>query len=113
MPRRAASKVRGKRTARALGANGITFLLSASEMPGATPTAIFRTLGLETKYATLTAERLKQAGLLELAPGPIVAGKPSSTVSLTARGRDAVEHLTAVVNLVESDAVPSRRRKRG
>jgi DNA-binding MarR family transcriptional regulator len=97
-PRRAP----GKKAAQVLRQNAIAFLLFLRLNPGThTPTAVTRGIASETKYATATARRLKKAGLVDLNPGPVVAGKPTQRIFLTDRGKAIADQLIPIVRLLE------------
>jgi DNA-binding MarR family transcriptional regulator len=94
----------GKKTAQVLRQNAIAFLMFLRENAGPhTPTAVIRGIGSETKYATATAARLRKAGLIEAAPGEVVAGKQTQRVSLTPRGQKACDLLGPLVRLLEGE----------
>ena len=99
---RGKNAARGRPTAAVLRQNAIPFLLHLQKLnEWAAPTKVARAIGGDPKYAVELAERLAAARLVDLKPGPKVAGEPTFRVMITPRGRELLALLEPVIAFFE------------
>lgn len=107
-------EVEGRLTAEILRQNAIPFLLYLSRHAGwHAPTLVAKKIAGIPRHARGTAERLRAAGLVEMQPAGLRAGKQTWHVRITPAGRELVTLLRPVVAKVEKrpGGIQSRPRR--
>lgn len=104
-----APSIRGRRTADILRQNAIPFLLYLSSNPGwHPPTKIAKAIRGAPRHAVGTAERLHEAGLVDIEPAGTRGDKGTFRIRSTDKGREVAELMQPVVGVFEPEH-PARR----